>query len=88
MAANASDGEDKLVALEKIQGFLKDMGDAHTRHAGYPALKIPRRDVANLKYVLPQDAHEGALQLRGDVVISAVALRVIPPVHAVCRERV
>ena len=69
MDANASDGDGKLVALEKIQGFLKDMGDAHTRHAGYPALKIPRRDVANLKYVLPQDAHEGALQLRGDVVI-------------------
>ena len=69
MAANASDGEDKLVALEKIQGFLGDMGDAFTRHACYPALQIPRRDLANLKYMLPQDAHEGALQLRGDVVV-------------------
>jgi DNA topoisomerase VI subunit A len=69
MAANASDGDDKLVALERIQRFVEEMSNEFARHAAYPALQIARREVSNLKYVLPQDEHEGALQLRGDVVV-------------------
>ena len=90
MDASASDGDDNLVPPEEIQGLLERMQDAYTPDAGYPPLRIARRDASNLKYVLPQDAHEGALQLRGEVVVkrdTCVARMVVVAAKALVLRR-
>ena len=89
MDANASDG-DKLVPLEELQRFLEAQRREFDLSGDYERVEIPRRHVANLHYVLPQGAHEGVLQLSGDVMVkhsTCVARMVVVAAKALTLRR-